>query len=381
MRKSFLVGIFFVLLFIFSVVLVSFVPAQEVRIKQENDVTVVYNPKKPVSLPGTPTSLLLTEELRIGDPPGKEGYVFAALRAVQIDDEGNIIALDSKDMCIKIFDKNGRHIRTFGRRGQGPGEIQSPVNMHLAGGKEIAILDFRNNRISYFSKTGKSIREIPLKKNRLLNCIPDSRGNLYGEISVLGKKSNMDLIKYNQKLNPIMKVASFKIASVNNPPPFELYERFLFEVRHDDSFIWGSNYRYEFTTLDKDGKTIMRIVKDYNPIKITKENLKREFEARYPDRSLPAKLPKIPDHWPKHYPIFYYFLCDDEGRIFVRTYERDEKNRIYYDVFDSKGRYFARFSHPGDEMIKLVKKNKVYCLIEADEKGVPLIKRYNMEWR
>ena len=87
-----------------------------------------------------------------------------------------------------------------------------------------------------------------------------------------------------------MKVASFKIASVNNPPPFELYERFLFEVRHDDSFIWGSNYRYEFTTLDKDGKTIMRIVKDYNPIKITKEIPEIEMSKSYRKNSFTIKI-------------------------------------------------------------------------------------------
>lgn len=369
------------LLYIFTGAFASFVPAQEAKIKQENDITVVYNPKNPVSLPGVPASLLLTEELCIGDSPGKDDYVFAALGAVQIDNEGNIIALDPKEMCIKIFDKNGRHIRTFGRRGQGPGEIQSPINMHLVGGKDIVILDFRNNRVSYFSKTGKSLREISLRKNRLWNCIPDSRGFLYGEIPVLGKKSQMDLIKYDQELNPVMKVASFKIANVNNPPPLEFYERFIFEVRYDDSFIWGSNYRYEFTIIDKEGEAFMRIVKDHNPIKITKENLKREFEARYPDRSLPKVLLKIPSHWPKHYPIYNYFLCDDEGRIFVRTSERSEKNRINYDVFDSQGRYFTRYSHPGDEMIKIVKDNKAYCLIEADENGVPLIKRYKMEWR
>jgi len=94
-----------------------------------------------------------------------------------------------------------------------------------------------------------------------------------------------------------------------------------------------------------------------------------------------AILPKIPDHWPKYYPIFYYFLCDDEGRIYVRTYERDKQDNIYYDVFDAEGRHFAKFSHPDNELITVIKNKRAYCLIKADEEGIPLIKRYKMEWK
>jgi hypothetical protein len=41
--------------------------AQDVKIKIENGIQIVYNPKNPVPPPGTPKNLLLREDLCVGD--------------------------------------------------------------------------------------------------------------------------------------------------------------------------------------------------------------------------------------------------------------------------------------------------------------------------
>ena len=379
MTKSFLRSRLFAFFLFFFILLVFSIHAQKVKIKEENGVTVVYNPDKPAPLPGTPSELILTEELRIGVESGDENYMFSSLNSVQVDDEGDIIIFDRKEVCIKVFDKNGKYLRKFGKKGQGPGGIQSPYKIHLAGGKDITIMDRGNNRFSYYSKDGRCIKEIGVGKYRPFMALADSRGYIYGYLLTLGDKVTLDLIKFNQEFRPIMTITSREMPK--RPPPAELTELFHFQVIEDDSFIWARTFKYELNILDRDGKLVKRIVKDYEPIKITKENLKREFKRRYPDRSLPSQLPKIPDHWPKYYPIFYYFLCDDEGRIYVRTYERDKQDNIYYDVFDAEGRYFTKFSHPDNELITVIKNKRAYCLIKANEEGIPLIKRYKMEWK
>jgi len=63
---------------------------------------------------------------------------------VQVDEEENIYVLDSKEIRIKIFDKNGKPLRTCGKKGQGPGEIQTPTRMYLTSEKEILIYDQGN---------------------------------------------------------------------------------------------------------------------------------------------------------------------------------------------------------------------------------------------
>ncbi|MCX6575088.1 MAG: hypothetical protein NTV82_01710, partial [Candidatus Aminicenantes bacterium] len=92
------------------------------KIITENGVPVIYNPKQPVPAKGAPVRWIPRQDLIIGKSDGDENYIFSALRSIQVDNEGNIFALDSKEDKIKEFDKNGKHLRTFGKKGPGPGE-------------------------------------------------------------------------------------------------------------------------------------------------------------------------------------------------------------------------------------------------------------------
>ena len=352
--------------------------AQEVKIEKKDGVVVVHNPKKPVDLPGLPSTLKLREDLRIGIESGDENYMFSQLNSIQVNDEEKIIVYDGKEVSIKVFDRDGKFIRKFGQKGQGPGEIQRPYRISLADDNTITIMDSGNNRFSYYSIEGECIKEIPTGKYRPYDAKADSRGNIYGFVLILGKKVTQDLVKFNQEFKPTRTITSREMPK--EPPPADLMELIRFHVLKDDYFIWGRTYEYEFNILDKNGKLIRQIIKDYNPIRITKDNLIDEFKRRYPGKKIPPKVPRIPDHFPNHFPIFEDFLCDDEGRIFVRTYERDEEDNVYYDVFDSEGRYFTRFTLPFEEKVSIVKKNKMYCMIHGDKEGIPMIKRYEMKW-
>ena len=311
--------------------------AQEVKIETKEGVVVVHNPKMPVDLPGIPSTLKLREDLRVGIESGDENYMFSQLYSIQVSDEEEIIAYDGQEVSIKVYDKNGKFVRKFGQIGQGPGEIQKPVEAKA-----------------------------------------DSSGNIYGYVLILGNPATLDLVKFNQEFRPIITINSIEMPKT--PPPGDLIELVRFHVLKDDCLIWGRSYSYEFNILDKETKLVRRIIKDYDPIRITKDNLIDEFKRRYPGQELPPKFRKIPDHFPNHFPVFEDFLCGDEGRIYVRTFERDQEDNVLYDVFDDEGRYFTRFSLPFEEKVSVVKKNKMYCMIHGDKEGIPMIKRYEMRW-
>lgn len=352
--------------------------AQEAKIEKIDGVIVVHNPKKPVDLPGLPNTFKLREDLRIGIESGDENYMFSQLYSIQVSDQEEIVAYDGLEVSIKVFDKNGKFIRKFGQKGQGPGEIQSPTLITLAEDNKINIMDRGNNRFSYYSLEGECIKEIPTGKYRPLEAKADSSGNIYGYVLIMGTKVTLDLVKFNQEFKPTLTITSREMPK--EPPPAILLELIRFHVLKDDRLIWGRTYEYEFNILDKNGKLIRQIIKDYNPIRLTKDNLIEEFKRRYPGKKIPPKLPRIPDHFPSHFPVFENFICDDEGRIFVRTFERDEEDNVFYDVFDPEGRYFNRFTLPFEEKVSVVKKNKMYCMIYGDKEGIPMIKRYEMKW-
>lgn len=351
--------------------------AQE--IKKENGITIIKNPMAPLTLQDSPSGLTLQEDLCIGKELGKLDYVFGSITSFKVDREGKIYVIDGKDSLIKIFDDEGKFLKSFGKSGQGPGEFLSPLDIYFIKDDKMLILEGRNNRFSYFSKLGDFIETISLGKYRLWNYLPNSENSIYGELPSLGKNPFMELMKFDKQMKPIKKISSFQINNVNNPPPFELYERFLFALGENDSLIWARNYNYQFDIVDRNGKTYQRIIKDFKPKKITKKYVKSELKKRYPKRKLNQNI-KIPDHWPKHLPILLSIFYDDGENLFVQTSERDEKGCIFYDVFDKQGRYFTKFSHPDNELIKVIQNNKAYCLIKADDEGIPLIKRYKITW-
>jgi hypothetical protein len=153
----------------------------------------------------------------------------------------------------------------------------------------------------------------------------------------------------------------------------------VYQVMTDDRFVWAHTYEYVLHVLDPKGKLTKKIIKEYNQIKITDKEKEKIKKDMWGDQLPPPGL-KIAI--PKHYPPIYYLLGDDKGRIYVHTYERDSKGKIKWDVFDEEGLYILSFFHPEEDILFVIKNDKAYSMImESEEEGIPLVKRYKMIWR
>jgi len=93
-------------------------------IQEKNGVTVVKNPKEPIYQEEV---LIIEEELSIGDSEESEDYMFSDISHITVDSDGRIYILDRRESHVKLFDQNGKYIRTIGRKGQGPGEFNNPI--------------------------------------------------------------------------------------------------------------------------------------------------------------------------------------------------------------------------------------------------------------
>ncbi len=365
--------------FIFLFISASSLRAEDVKIKIENGVQVVYNPKNPSPLPGTLNQLTLIEDLCIGDEEGEE-FIFSQTRSVQVDEEENIYVLDTKEVCVKVFDKNGKHLRTFGERGQGPGELQYPSRMHLVAGKEILIYDAGNARLSFFSLHGKCLREISTGKYLFQRTIPDSKGNIITELNIFGDKYITEIKKFDPNLNPIITIEAIEMGEIKPNVVTLLNPAFNVRVMKNDNIVWGypSGIKYEIFVVSPEGKTIRKIVKDYDPVKVTKKDKEKMIKDTLGDQELPAGY-KL--EFPKNYYPYWIVMCGDEGRIYVRTYEQDKEGNFRYDVFDPEGRYIAKFYLQEVDLLCVIKKNKMYTMVWEDVKGIPVVKRYSMVWK
>jgi len=73
-----------------------------------------------------------------------------------------------------------------------------------------------------------------------------------------------------------------------------------------------------------------------------------------------------------------WIVADDEGRIFVMTYERVEDGEgYYYDVFDGEGKFIVKV--PLKTRPYLIENRKLYT-VEEDEEGYESVMRYKVYW-
>jgi hypothetical protein len=351
---------------------------QQAKIEQKDGLTIVRNPKQPVREKGFPSTLSLKQDLCIGNRLEDEDSLFSQIGGLAVDVDEDIIVIDEKEVVVKVFDKTGRHIRTFGKRGQGPGEFSSVSRIVLKGGRDIVLLDNANSRFSYYSKEGECLKEIKLGKNRISRVKPDSRGFIYGDTTTRDGDNVTDIIlKFDPAFEGSMTVAEKKL-TLNYRELNPVFEWYMYSVMEDDCFIWGRNTDYEFTVLNQEGKSIKKVIKDHDPLKITKEERDKIIAERFGERGVPDFITlKFPDH----YTPWFYFVCDDVGGFYVRTFEKNAQGHLKWDYFDKDGIFRLFFFLPPEELFYYIRNNKAYSFMNENKEGIPVVIRYIMEWR
>ena len=338
-------------------------------IEQVDGVTVVKNPQEPIFAEDV---LELEEGLILGEKEGREEYMFTRIM-IDVDDDENIYVLDNETANIRVFDKEGEYIRTIGRRGQGPGEMQSPRLIQITPQNEIMVYDMRNRRILFFSLDGTFLRQLSAATQlAFLRLQMDSEENYFGY--VLNREGGIELKKFDSKLQPIATLFSERV--IKEKIIRLVYLRLLFSLTKEGSLVWGYSEKYELHVVGPEGKILSNILKEYDPIDITNEDKERIMNERFSLRGIP---PGYTLECPEYYPPFKSLFTDEDGRMFLETYENCEDGGCYSDVFDSEGRYIAKVRLGLNPVWLVWKKNKLYT-IERDEEGYMFVKFYSAKW-
>jgi len=344
-------------------------------IEEENGVTVVRNPKQPIH---TVSVLSFEEELVLRPDVESQEQSFNIITTICVDDAGTIYVLDMGDCQIKVFNKNGDFLRAIGRKGQGPGEMQLPSAMDLAGDERLVVYDMRKSCLCFFSFNGDFIKEYSVAKYfPLVRVKTDQKGHFAIQHHFRDEKiRGYRITLLDSNLESIHEIAS--VERKQTPPRvMRLINPLLhYRVTKDGQILTGYSTDYELRFLDLEGDLTKKIITDYAPLPISNEEKQRLTEARFPDSE--GGVPEgYKMEFPDHYPPFSSFLIDSVGRIFVRTYEKAGEGMHYYDIFDPEGRYLAQV--PIYDQLAVIKKGKLYT-VEEDEEGYQVVKRYHIKW-
>ncbi len=331
------------------------------KITKEGDVEVVHNPDLPLYPEGY---LQLEEDLSLDGTSGSEESLLASIRSVVVDEGENIYILDSEEDVIKVFDKEGKYLRTIGAPGQGPGELSSPTMLSLFG--DTILVHEASRRLSFFKTNGEFIRSLSTKEHWVLQARCDSQGNI---IVVTGRldpeNPAYEYLKFDPDFNFL-----FKLTESPAPSPAKGFNPFMavsyFVVGPGDQIIYGYPVDYTIQVYSPEGKLIRKITREYVPVEVSEEE-KKEWERENP--------PDVKLAMSKYHSAYRRFKVDEDGHLYVETWEKDEAGNYYYDVFDEEGRYLTRLSLKG--VILEVTKGKLYCR-EEDEEGYHFLKRYRL---
>lgn len=334
---------------------------------KEGDVTIVKNPKEP--LYKTPV-LELKEDLSLGGPEARGDYAFGNGIRFVVDEEASIYVLDTQDAHIKVFDKTGKCVRTIGRKGQGPGELDSPWTLsvnRVAG--ELAVLQL-TRRISFFKTDGTFLRHQSI--NDSSGAKFDSRGNIYTREHVRSKNGEWSYeVKKLSMFGFVLGVLASSPGQGYSGKINPFFAANVFQVDKSGNLVYGDPRTYELLLFSaSEGKPYKKITRDYDPVAVSDEDKAEELKKTPPE--VQASLV-----FPKYYPAYEQFFLTDLGHVIVKTWEKTNDGKRLYDIFDAEGRFINRIplKPSGIEIL-----NGKYYALEEDKDGYQYVKRYAASW-
>ena len=336
---------------------------------KEGDVTVVKNPKEP--LYKTPV-LELKEDLSLGGPEAQGDYAFGEIRTFIVDDAGSIYVLDSQASHVKVFDKAGKYVRTIGRQGQGPGELESPMTLSFNRTSGELAVHQASRRMSYFKTDGTFLRHLSFKEMWALRGRVDSKGNIYITEGIVDQTDPRYELK---KLGPDASVIAV-LAKSPAPNASVKYNPFMaisyFQLDRADNLVYGYPETYEIQFFGPtDHKVFKKISRAYDPVTVTAE------EKAEREKDVPSGM-TVNFDFSKYHSAYTRFFLSDLGHLFVQTWEKTKDGKFVHDIFDAEGKSIGRIplKPSGVEILK----GKYYAL-EEDEDGYQLVKRYAVTWK
>lgn len=354
-------------------------PQWKGTITKEGDVMVIKNPKEPIY---KKPILSLKEDFMIGGAQAKGEYALALPRSLAVDKAGDLFILDDKESCIRVFDHSGKYLKTIGRKGQGPGEIGGASSMSIPlGSNELIVVDISNSRLAFFSTDGRFIKNVPLR-GTISGVTFDSHRNVYLSFTEFSPGERRDILRKLRKMNPDMSNVLAEIVSHSRDEsrnPFKPWESWI--VDDKDRLIYGDAKTYEIRYFGPDGKQVRRIIRDYDPLKVSQKDID-EFR----NRATPPGVSMAQNFdFSSHHAAYRSFFVDDLGNLFIQTWERTADNRQdIHDIFDAEGRFLGRVplnrhSDLINPRVRFIRSGKLYT-IEPDDEGYEAVKRYSVTW-
>ncbi len=105
--------------------------------------------------PGEADMAAASHVIEIG---GGDGIEFNRIHSILLRADQGLVVIDQGSNALLFFDKNGRHLRTRGGAGGGPGEYRDIIAAGLLPGDSVVVVDGIQRRVTVLSPSGVFVR-------------------------------------------------------------------------------------------------------------------------------------------------------------------------------------------------------------------------------
>lgn len=387
----------------------------EVTRTRLGDTTVVR------TLAGTawPERMEWRRDLSIGELDGPPETTFGRLVSVAVRDDGSILAVDRQVPTVRVFSDRGEYLESWGRQGQGPGELQAPdAGLAILHDGRVVVRDRGNARLQVYASTGEALDTWPVITGQYINRrafgvtgdtllnpdvinpadpLPEWR---LGLVRILADGTVLDTLPIPDAGRGVHR---FIVRNEGNTAevdlPFGAGEHWAW---HPDGFVIhgvGDDYA---VTLYREGRPL-RIERQFTPVPVTDGERQQEEQRvlnamRWLDPGWRWTGPRIPDTKP----AFSGIVAGLDGRVWLMrdgpAYEVEDpdydpsdpydteirwrQDRLL-DGFDADGDFLGSTVLPRnlDSRVPFVLKEDFMWAVIRDELGVQRIARFRLEPR
>jgi hypothetical protein len=355
-------------------------------------------------------------DIAIGVTSGDPAYEFGEITSAVLMSDGRIVVADAQAAELKVYDSTGRHLRTVGRSGSGPGEYRRISALYRTRGDTLLVADPQNRRITRLSPSLETLSTIMLQGIPWVRP-PNSTGGQplrgYVVLQVKGVFDNGSLLATSARggaptpevtnvsrdtlglrlVNPAAGTTD-SVGSVVAGQWFQFFPgdgSFTFGqppwghveslAVARDRYYYGTAERFEIEERSPDGRLVrlIRVCEQPNVIDARRINelIERYLGELPPEavRSQEAALRGIPH--PAVGPSYLRLLVDQADRLWVQHYTAPGTSEVWR-VLDREGRWLGSVQLP-DGISLLDAANDHIVGRHTDELDVETIRTFRFE--
>lgn len=360
--------------------------------------------------------------LHIGALDGSEEYTFGRVAGVSLAADRSLLVLDQQALAVRMYDREGRHLRSFGRSGGGPGELAQPTGLAVLPDGRVLVSDPRNGRVNVYSPEGEALDSWPMNAgfftSNQVRAMRDGRAYVVaalapmmsermesGYIRVGPAGTSVDTIRRpDWDFEPSILTASFEQGggrSISRTGvPFS--PGITWTLSPLGYPVGGVTTRYAIESFHHDGR-ILRMGRAADPVPVT------AGERAYREHAVTESMRETDPSWrwsgpsiPATKAPFGAIQVDDDGRIWARIAvpgevvppeERPQprpgqeprppgpepwRDPLVYDVFDPDGQLLGTVAMPPRFTFHGARGDEVWG-VQRDELGVDYVALFRLD--